>query len=172
MNSIKKFKYAGLSLLVFAFICLTGETLISAATDFSGQWTLNTSKSDLGQFGGRMAATKMKVTADAAGMSVEKTINGQNGETNTTDKLTFDGRETESPFFGNIPKRSTAKWADDGKSLNITWNAAFERDGNKTEVKGVDTWSLSTDGATLTISSSTAFGDNLISTKMVYDKAK
>jgi len=164
---------AGLSLAVICtFICLTSETAVNAGVDFSGQWVLNTTKSELGQNGGRMAATKMKVTADANGMSVDKTRAGQNGETTTTDKLTFDGKENSNVFFGTNTRQSTSKWSDDGKTLTTTWKASMEFNGTKTELSGSEVWTLSADGATLTIAATTNFGGNANTTKQVYDKAK
>lgn len=170
---MKKMKMAGLGLaVVCAFICLTSETVAIAGTNFSGQWVLNTGKSELGQFGGRGSATKMTVTADAAGMSVEKTTDGQNGETKTTDKLTFDGKETSNTFFGTNTKQSTTKWSDDGKTLNVTWKASIDNNGQKFDLTGSEAWSLSADGATLTIVANTSFNGNASATKLVYDKAK
>jgi len=169
---IKKMKTAGLGLaVVCAFICLTSEKLNMAA-NFSGQWTLNTTKSELGQYGARMAATKMTVVADANGMSVEKTTNGQNGETKVTDKITFDGKENSNAFFGTNTRQSTSKWSDDGKTQTTTWKASMENNGQKFDLSGSETWSLSADGATLTLTNSTSFGGQANTTKQVYDKAK
>jgi len=171
---IKKMKTAGLGLaVVCAFISLSSARLVNAGTNFSGQWVLNTSKSDLGQFGARMSAPKMSVTADANGMTVEKTINGQNGEAKTTDKLTFDGKESSNPFFGTSTKVSTTKWSDDGKTLNVTWKASIDYNGTTTTLSGTEAWTLSADGAILTIASTSVFGANpAVATKLVYDKAK
>jgi len=168
----KKLKLAGISLVsVMTFLCFSNAAYKIANPDFSGQWTLNEGKSNLGQYGGRMSARKMKVTMDANGISADKTVNGQNGETTTTDKLTFDGKETSSAFFGTSTKKSTAKWSDDGQALNVTWVAALDRNGEKTEIKGSDSWKLA-DANTLTIESTSTSSFGTMTTKLVYDKAK
>src|SRR6201999_1420541 len=109
--ALKKINLAGLSLLsAFILLLMSSAAIAPANPDFSGNWVLNESKSDLGQYGGRMAARKLTITADANGLSSDKTQNGPNGEMKVTDKLSFDGKETESVFFGENKKKSTAKW--------------------------------------------------------------
>ncbi len=174
MNAISlKLKFTGFAILsLFSFLLLTSARTVPANADFSGSWVLNESKSELGQFGGRGAARKMTVVADANGLSAEKTINGQNGETKRTDKLTFDGKVTESPFFGTNVRKSTAKWSADGQSLLVNWSAVFDANGQQMEIKGDDNWKLADAGATLIIESASTSSYGTIKTKLVYDKAK
>lgn len=158
---------------IIFFIC-TSATVINSV-NFSGEWKLNESKSDLGQFGGRGAARTLKVTSlDANGISIDRISTNQNGEQVTrTEKLTFDGKEVESAGgFGNSTRKATAKWSDDGKAMIIDAVMTFDRNGEKMEIKQKETWTLAADGQTLTIeaNSSSSFGD--MSTKLVYDKAK
>ncbi len=170
--TLKKINLAGLTLISAFVLLLTSTAAIAPANpDFSGNWVLNESKSDLGQFGARMAR-KLTITADANGLTSDRTINGQNGEMKMTDKLAFDGKETESTFFGENKKKSTAKWSADGQSLAVNWVAAFENNGDKMEIKGAETWKLSDGGATLTIESTSTSSYGTFTTKCVYDKAK
>jgi len=150
---------------------LTSARTVPANADFSGSWTLNESKSELGQYGGRMSARKMTITMDANGLSAEKTVAGQDGETKRTDKLTFDGKVTESPFFGTNVRKSTAKWSADGQALAVNWSAVFDGNGQQIEIKGDDTWKLG-EGGTLIIESTSTSSFGTIKTKLVYDKAK
>ncbi len=172
--TLKKINLAGLSIMSALVLLLMSSAAIApvANPDFSGNWVLNEGKSDLGQYGGRMAARKLTITADANGLSSDKTVNGQNGEMKITDKLSFDGKETESAFFGDNKKKSTAKWSADGQSLAVNWVAAFEANGDKVEIKGAETWKLIDGGATLSIETTSTSSFGTFTTKYIYDKAK
>jgi hypothetical protein len=161
-----------LLLAAAAVVVLSSATILSAPPDLSGEWKLNESKSELGQFG-RGAAKKIKVESmDAQGISYERTTTNQNGEDVVRkEKLTFDGKEVESTAtggFGNSKTKATASISDDALTTNAT--TSFERDGQVIEIKRKETWKLSDGGKVLTIevSSSSSFGDNTM--KLVYDK--
>lgn len=157
-----------------AAICICTSATVANSVDFSGEWKLNESKSDLGQFGGRGAAKAIKVTsADANGITIERTSTNQNGENVTRkESLTFDGKEAESTGgFGNSKRKATAKWSEDGKSMIIDAVTTFDRNGQSMEIKTKETWKLGDDN-TLIIdaNSSSSFGENTM--KLVYEKAK
>ena len=163
-----------LLLAAAAVIVFSSATVLNAPPNLSGEWKLNEGKSELGQFG-RGAAKKIKVESqDAQGISFERTTTNQNGEDVVRkEKLTFDGKETETTAtggFGNSKTKATAKISDDAMNVNST--VSFERDGQAVEIKRKETWKLSDGGQVLTIevSSSSSFGDNTM--KLVYDKVK
>jgi len=155
--------------LIAPFIILSFTTMPDRA-NFAGEWKLNEGKSELGEFGGRFAARKIKVEQTADGITISKTAPSFNGgDATTTETLSFDGKESETTVFGSSKKKSTAKWSDDGQALTITYSIAFERDGQTTEIKGKEAWSLTKDGtlSLITVSSSPR-GET--TTKAVYDK--
>jgi hypothetical protein len=162
-----------LATATIVMVC-TAATAIINTVDFSGEWKLNETKSDLGQFNGRGAAKKIKIDAvQADSMSFERTSTNQAGEEVVRkEKLTFDGKETENASFGTSKKKSTAKWSDDGSSLVINSTILFDRNGDVTEIKQKETWKLTDNGQALSIesNSSSSFGEN--SMKLVYDKVK
>jgi hypothetical protein len=83
--------------------------------------------------------------------------------------LTFDGKETESTGFGGSKRKSTAKWSDDGQTFTISSTTLMERDGETTEIKGTETWTLTKEGALSVVTfSSSPRGDFTV--KAVYDK--
>ena len=176
-QTIRNQWHSGKTTLVIAvavFCICTSATIINSV-NFSGEWKLNESKSELGQFGGRGAAKTIKVvSSDANGISTERISTNQNGEEVTRkESLTFDGKESESAGgFGNSTRKATAKWSDDGQSMIINAVMTFDRDGEKMEIKQKETWKLGDNGQTLTIeaNSSSSFGDN--NTKLVYEKVK
>ena len=162
------------SLLVAAaaVVVLSSATVLNAPPNFSGEWKLNESKSEMGQFG-RGAAKKIKVESlDAQGISYERTITNQAGEEVVRkEKLTFDGKEVESTGgFGNAKTKSKATITDDAMTINAV--SVFDRDGQTMEIKRKETWKLSDGGNVLTIesNSSSSFGENTM--KLVYEKVK
>ena len=53
------------SFLLLTFIAFISVAATLIKVDFTGDWVLDTAKSNLGERGGRMAASKLKVTQDA-----------------------------------------------------------------------------------------------------------
>jgi hypothetical protein len=159
-----------LSLLVPAVI-FSSFTPKPDRASFSGDWKLNEGKSELGEFGGRFTPRSIKVDQKQDNITIAKTRPGFNGgdPVTTTMTMTYDGKETETTGFGNSKIKSTAKWSDDGQTLNINSVTTFERDGQTSEFKGSETWTLTKDGglSIVTVSSSPR-GENTI--KAVYDK--
>jgi hypothetical protein len=178
-QSLRAKLHSGKSMLVIgaAILCICTSATIAPApvVNFSGEWKLNESKSELGQFGGRGAARSLKITSsDANGIAIERISTNQNGESVTRkESLTFDGKEAESAGgFGNSKRKATAKWSDDGKSMIISAVTTFEREGQTMEIKQKETWKLSDNDQTLTIeaTSSSSFGESTM--KLVYEKVK
>ena len=156
-----------LSVIMFTAVS-TGA--FAGNVNFSGDWKLNESKSNLGQF--NRAAKSMKIQGNVESIAIQRVSTNRAGEAVTTDeKLTFDDKETESTVFGNSKKKSKAKWSDDGKKLTVKSTINFERNGQTMEFKTTEVWTLSDDGKTLTIDSTTESAQGTNTTKMVYDKA-
>lgn len=157
--------------LLASTVFLFSFTTLTYKTDFSGSWSLNEGKSELGDFGDRFAARKIKAEQKDDAITIAKTATNFNGEEVTnTETLTFDGKTSETTGFANSKKKSTVKWSDDGQSMAISYTIAFDRGGQTMEIKGTETWTLSADGKTLSVqvSSSSAQGD--FSMKAMYDK--
>jgi hypothetical protein len=140
--------------------------------DFSGEWKLNESKSDMGQYA-PIVPLKLKVEQKADTMAITKTNPGMDGggEVTASETLGFDGKLVETNVTpGNSKRKASAKWSDDGKTLTITYTLMMDFNGQVTEIKGTETWALSNEGKTLTTTntSSSSFGDNTY--KGVYEK--
>lgn len=140
--------------------------------DFSGEWKLNESKSDMGQYA-PIVPLKIKAEQKADALTITKTSPGFDGggEVTATETLSFDGKTVEtSTAPGNTKRKAAAKWSADGQTLTITYILLLDFNGESTEVKGTETWALSSDGKTLTTtnSSTSSFGENIY--KGVYEK--
>lgn len=162
------------TVLLAGFVCLTAAaTALFAHADLSGDWKLNEQKSEMGQFGGRMTARKLKVSSQADAITIERTSVNQNGEERTTtEKLTFDGKETETTVFGNNKRKSTAKWSDDGQQLTIQSVMVFDRNGQTMEIKSNEVWKLTENGQALSLESTSTTQRGTNTMKLVYEKGK
>lgn len=159
-----------LMLLAFTMIVCSSLSVNAQRANFSGDWKLDESKSELGEFGGR-AARSVKADQKDDAITVTKTTPGFNGgdPITTTVTLTYDGKVAESEGFGGAKRKSTAKWSDDGKTLTISSNMVLERDGQSFEIKSTENWTLTTDGwLSIVTNSSSPRGE--ITMKAIYTK--
>jgi len=169
----KPFFMKKLMLASSLFLLLTSMVVIADKPNFTGEWKLNEQKSDLGEFGARFAPKKLKINAQAEGMSVDRSSVNQNGEEVTyNEKITFDGKETESTVFNSSKKKSACKWSEDGQVLTVNSTILFDRNGEITEIKMTEAYKLADNGQVLSVesTSNSSFGTNTM--KMHFDKAK
>jgi hypothetical protein len=166
---MKKLFSKQLLVLLLAPALLSSFIAFTEKANFSGEWKLNEGKSELGEFGGRFAARTIKVEQKEEAITISKTAPSFNGGDNTTtETLSFDGKESETTVFGNSKKKSTLKWSDDSQSFIISYSIAFERNGETSEFKGIETWSLKDGALSLVTVSSSPRGEN--TTKAIYNK--
>jgi hypothetical protein len=137
---------------------------LSAQTDFSGSWKLNSSKSKLGdQFS--MAPKEIIIVQKGNDMSVERHSEWQGQEFTINDKFTLDGKECINAGFMDTQKKSTAIWSADKTSLTITSKIPMQ-DGGDFSVTEV--YKMNGGNMVIESSASSSFGD--MSETQVYDK--
>lgn len=158
------------SILTMAFVVCANVAAFAQHPVFSGDWKLDETKSELGEFGGRMVAKTVKVEQKADAISFAKTSPGFNGgdPVTTTLLLPFDGKQVESEGFGGSKRKSTAKWSDDRQSLIVNSTTLFERNGQSMEIKATETWSLKDGSLYVVTTSSSPRGET--TTKALYTK--
>jgi len=139
-----------------------------AQSNFSGTWALNESKSNLGE-GPRMGGGNMVVTQSGNNLSVERTMQGPDGETKMTDKYTLDGKVSENPMF-NSSRKSTVTWSADKSSITIASTMVFDMGGETMETKTSETWKLADGGKGLTVESSFSTPNGDMKSISYYDK--
>lgn len=167
MNSYMT-KKTMLYLLVSVF--LLSFTVTPDKSNFSGSWKLNEGKSELGN-GGRFTPRKIKVEQKDDAITIAKTsLTGGGEEITSTETLTFDGKTVESTVFGNSKKKSSIKWSEDGKTSTVTYTIAFERNGQTFDVNGTETWTLTDEGKSLSVTTVSTSPQGERTTKAVYDK--
>ena len=127
--------------LLIPVVFLLSFTKITDRPNFSGDWKLDESKSELGDFGGRVARS-LKVEQKDNAITITRTTPGFNGGDPVTSSVTlsYDGKVTDSEGFGGSKRKSTAKWSDDGSTLTVDNTITFERDGQTNEFKSTETW--------------------------------
>jgi len=156
-----------LSLAVFLTLFIPGLVKAQTKADFSGTWTLNEEKSNLGETRrARFGGGDFVATQEANLLTVERTRTNRDGETTTsTTTYSLDGKEKVNAS-GRGERKSAANWSADGKILTIVTVSSF----NGNERTSTEVWSL-TGPNTLSITS-TRQGRNgeEIKTTRVYDK--
>jgi hypothetical protein len=158
-----------LAMIISLFILPERVNAQKAKTNFSGIWAFNESKSNMGEGRGFRSARQITVAQDGNNLTVERVRTNQNGESTTTsEKYTLDGKESVNTS-GRGPSKAIVKWTADGKSLNFAITRSFERDGQTTEIKSSEVWTLP-DAKTLSIQSTTVMQDNERKATIVYDK--
>ena len=166
MNTILK-RLFGIAIVPAIFLSFTG---IADRVNFSGEWKLDEGKSDLGQFA-NYAPRIIKITQTADSVMISKTAPSFSGENVTnSETLAYDGKETKTTFAGTSTRTASAKWSDDGQALTITYVLMLDFNGQTTEIKGTEVWTLADGGTTLVSknNSSSSFGD--ITSKGIYKK--
>jgi hypothetical protein len=160
--------------MLFSFlvpaVLLLSFTTVADRVNFSGDWKLDESKSELGEFGGRVARV-LKTEQKENEITITRTTPGfQGGDpVTTTITLTYDGKVTESEGFGGAKRKSTAKWSEDGQALTVNNTTIFERDGQTSEFKSTETWTLTKDGFLSVVTySNSPRGES--TTKAIYKK--
>ena len=182
MSFYKKFvtTFAGnkwVMLLTAGFFTLT--SMAQDRANFSGEWKLNESKSELvAQFplcifggGDRMRSKTMKIAGHADFLTVDVASSSPDGALVTRqEKLTFDGKESEATFVGSPREKSTARWSDDGQTMTVNSVKSFDTNGEKADFKVAEVWKLINDGKSISVQvnlSATSGGNTM---KLVYDK--
>jgi hypothetical protein len=122
---------------------LAGTALAADKPNFSGEWSLNLDKSNLGPMPPPTSMTRKVDHADPTMSMTQATVGSPQGDQTFTLKITTDGKESTNEMMGQQAK-TKASW--EGNALVI--NVAFEIGG--TEIKLTEKWSLSDDGKTLT----------------------
>jgi hypothetical protein len=154
-------------LFILFFVQVSAQT---GSLNFSGNWTLNESKSKLGDGPFKMAASTLTVKQEANNLSIEKAMSGPDGqEMKMTAKYTMDGKECENSGMMDMKTKSTVIWSADKKSITIASVTIFNMNGDNMQMKSTEIWKLDGD-KTLKIEATNDTPDGEMKTSLVYDK--
>jgi len=124
-----------------------------STTDFTGEWVMNLDKSGFEQDGeGRRrqgSPVTMSVKQDEKELAVTRVRTGRGGkEVKTMLTYSLKGKKTKNKTeFGTM--ESTAKWLDDGTSLELYSSTVVKREGMRFTVENIQTWSIVDDVLTI-----------------------
>ena len=166
MKPTRNFQWCFLGIL--SLLLFSTASYAADKADFSGSWTLNESKSDLGE-GRFFSAAKMSVNQEGNAITIERTRSGRDGQERTSSEtITLDGKENVDKG-DNRSTTSTATWSDDGTTLTIKSDIEFSRQGETMKMQRTEVWTLGEGGKILKIQSdsSSARGDRSVT--LVYD---
>lgn len=169
-KSLRCYRYILAVIFLSAFFLIPfGSFTLAQKTDFSGEWTLNESGSDMGE--GRFRMSKaIKVTQAGNDFELERTRTGRDGqEMTSTEKLTLDGEVTVTERE-NRSTESTVTWSEDGKSITISSKTTMSRQGETFEMSSTEIWTLDKKANLLTIGYSGSSPRGSTKATLVYDK--
>lgn len=141
---------------------LLGCAARAAGPDFSGEWKLNSAKSDFGKFPAPQSITR-KIAQQGAKVSITTIQKSAKGELTTAVAYTTDGKQVTNPGQGGETKGS-AEWI--GDKLMIESSRAV---GGLTLTQK-DIWTLSPDGKMLTVDSQVTLPNGQFDIRQVFDK--
>lgn len=164
-----------------ALVLIAASLVATAAVaqdkpDFSGSWKLNTEKSDpppqmgggpgggRGMGGGMGPASEVYVTQMGDKIMLDQKV----GEQSRTVSYYLDGRESKNPGMRNSEIVSKARF--DGASLVIEGSMSFEGPMGAMTVTMKEVRTLSDDGKTMTVVTTTTTPRGENTRKSVYDK--
>ena len=142
------------SALVFFAILISSGLSAQSVANFSGTWTIDTTKSDPGPGGYFMDKDQILKITQSAGSITFIRIYPSSGNFTTNYKYFFDGKvRTQKKDYGT--DKISVKWSDDKKVLTITTITTAETKIGLDDFLGIEAWKLSDDPRTLINESST-----------------
>ena len=115
------------------------------STNFSGMWTLDTDKTI--NINTNLTLIKINITQTKDSLLTSRTYQNDEGENYPFDEnLTLDGKEHHIVIY-DFPRKASAKWAKDGKSLAVESTTTYDTDTGTADLVIKETWTLSKDGA-------------------------
>jgi len=143
----------------------------NSSRDFSGVWTLNEEKGDLGNSGISNLPYKLNIYFSENTINIKKTFITEFDDNRIQDESYIpDGKEIKSIFW-NSPRITSMCWSEKGDTMIINSKTTFTRGGQVSEAISNEHWTLVDQGQSIEIklySSSVWRGERKIIA--VYDK--
>jgi hypothetical protein len=163
-------------LLTAGCFALSGMT--TGQVNFSGEWKLNESKSNIGGkfplciFGGdRMRSKTMKIATHAGFLTVDVASSSADGALVTRqEKLVFDGKQNKATYVGMAREKSSASWSGDGQTMTVHSVRSFDKNGETADFKITEVWKLINGGKSIAIQVNERSSSGAHAMTLVYDK--
>jgi len=158
----KRMNFSTIIALAVLVVLGTDRTHAQSVPNLSGEWKVNIALSDYGTIPAPRMLTRT-ITHNDPSLHISTHHNGAQGETTPELIYTTDGRECVNKIQGS-EARGTAKWQGDHLVIESVRNL------QGTDIKSVETWTLSEGGTMLTITSRIALQQQRYSIRLVLDK--
>jgi hypothetical protein len=143
------------------------EIMITPNNSFSGKWLINITKSEFGTLTPEAGAAKeIKIDQKKDAIEFERIF----GSSTSKETLSNDGKQVEQDMPNDTKKISSLKWSDNSKQFIVTSIYKVANNGNPWEYTRTETYTLSTDGKTLTLDRVTVIPDRTDVVKAVYER--
>lgn len=147
----------------------TAPALAQAKPDFSGAWKMNAEKSDpMGGGGGGGGGMMRDAVTTITQTATELTLVTKFGENSRTATYKLDGTESVNPGMQGGETKTKAKW--DGATLVLEHVRNMSGPNGDMQVTSKEARSLSADGKSMTVVTTTQGPNGEMTRKMVYDK--
>lgn len=146
----------------FILVAACGLTFAQAKPDFSGEWKMNSEKTNYGMIPKPEKMVRKIEHADP-NLSIASTQSGPRGEISSQLKLVINGKEQINKI-GNAEIKITPRW--DGAVLRIDSKRPFQ----DAELVTQEKWMLSEDGKMLTIATHIIAPKGAVDITVVLDK--
>ncbi len=135
--------------IVLAALAVMMSAAAADKPDFTGTWKLDASKSE---FGKMPAPDKMErvIEHQDPAIKVKTTQSTPNGDRTTDTAYTLDGKEQKQETPRGVILY-TPRW--EGNVVVIDSKRSMNVQGQQVEITGVERWSISEDGKTMTVDS-------------------
>ena len=146
----------------FLIVLTLAAAVLAAKPNFTGDWKLNNSKSDMGQMPAPNSWVQ-KIAHEDPKLKVSVSMSSDMGDMSWESNYTTDGKESNNTIR-NSESKSIVKW--DGDALTFETKGKFG--DNDFTMK--DKWTVSEDGKVLTLNRhmSSSFGEG--EQKLVFEK--
>ena len=149
--------------ITFITLAFLGSASAQGKPDFSGTWTLDMDKSDMGQARAKTPAATRKVTLVIRQTPALLAIDRKTGERTETATFKLDGSESVNKAGGQDIK-STCRWS----GSTLVTKSTMSREGITTEVSDVRSLSANGKVMTMDVTRKTARGD--VKQKLIYNR--
>lgn len=157
--------------------CFTLAAMAPNNVNFSGEWKLNESKSNHGNFplcifgGDRRRSKTMKIAAHADFLTVDVASSSADGALVTRqEKLIFDSKQNEATYVGVQRDKSSASWSGDGQTMTVHSVRSFDKNGKTADFTVTEVWKLINGGKSISIQVNEHSSSGANSMTLVYDK--
>jgi hypothetical protein len=140
--------------VILLFLLYSTNLMSQSQINFSGKWTYDKTKSTTDTNNSNYPGTISREITQTASTLTYRDIyitSGSNPFTSSDIVLKLDGKEEIDKSDPDVTLTKSLKWLQGNKSFTITFKTKYRIDGVSKEVLINDTYTISDDGKTLTI---------------------